>query len=61
MLLVNQSAMSGLKNPKVVILTWETKNVQYNITGRGGAQKNYELLKPGKALIVNIADNKWSI
>ena len=44
MLLVNHSALSGLKNSEVAILKWETKNVD---------QKGviyYELLKPGETV-----------
>ena len=44
MLLVNHSALSGLKNSEVAILTWGTKNVD---------QKGviyYELLKPGETV-----------
>ena len=42
--LVNYSALSGLKNLEVAILTWGTKNVD---------QKGviyYELLKPGETV-----------
>ena len=44
MLLVDHSALSGLKNSEVAILTWGTKNVD---------QKGviyYELLKPGETV-----------
>ena len=55
MLLVNHSALSGLKNSEVAILTRGTKNVD---------QKGviyYELLKPGETVNNERYQNKWSI
>ena len=44
MLLVNHSALSGLKNSEVAILTRGTKNVDQK------GVINYELLKPGETV-----------
>ena len=44
MLLVNNSALCGLKNSEVAILTWGTKNVDQK------GVMYYELLKPGETV-----------